>query len=905
MSKTKRSKKVTVFGAGISGLTVAHELVERGFEVEVYEPRIDHRPTRALPYTGSKPDPRPDIGGMARTQWCRVPSGRFELNDGKVTLRGPGAIRMEDFAGEESTSRIAAILERPDSQHALQKALQWSLTPPERVAAEDLKLREIDEWNDDTPLPENITEKLAPIVEYLRQHFDTIADEIQSPLVEIVYVTGTAGQTDVERDSAFEAWSDAGWEAARAMYAISLMLDRGDAPYTVTWDSESLFPVAYLEGRPFAVFLPRELDPNEVDEPRPDRTTIGVSIDHTVVPGEHGYRFYPNFYAHLLETMRRIPIYRRRKATMQEYFNKWHDPNLPDAIPRAQTLEETGRTVADNLVSVGLTGIAARDGKKPIALKRVKSSSFRDLFTVLDALQGSMGLTMRDIVLMQLAMMRYMLSGPRRRTLLEDKTWAGYLGIPALEDKETPSKFSKAFRKAMRYWPRALIGLDAYEIDARTFGSITTQMLLDQLRSEFEGIDRTLNGPTTEGFLDPWREYLEVQGVQFKVGGCESLEFDDDGELVFKMTKDQDGEGDSRDGYVVLAVPPQAAQRAASHLLSTRGDTDTELNPTLEAVAGLLLPDAPEQHRQQQPLGPDEEGSPLRHFSGIQYYLAQEYSMIRGHTYLAESEWGLSLISQRQFWRRRFRSNEPIRGILSVVIGDWKTPAASGPAAGKSAWQCTAQEIAEQIWHQLKLGYPKSFDGPRQPPPPIAWHLDDEIHLDDDDKPIRNESPFLVNLEGHYAAWPGTPEAYEVVSDRLVFCGTYMKTFTRLNTMEAACESGRHASAAIIDHYEGGSAGTTEGSKPFVRNPEDHELPNVDLLKDLDDELCARGLPHMLDILQVDAAIESLFESQSVAQGDAKPSTLLTAVLASLASSSGLGTTGLQAMLDLLKTRLN
>jgi protoporphyrinogen oxidase len=29
--------KVVIIGAGIAGLTVAHELVEKGFEVEVYE----------------------------------------------------------------------------------------------------------------------------------------------------------------------------------------------------------------------------------------------------------------------------------------------------------------------------------------------------------------------------------------------------------------------------------------------------------------------------------------------------------------------------------------------------------------------------------------------------------------------------------------------------------------------------------------------------------------------------------------------------------------------------------------------------------------------------------------------------------------------------------------------------
>jgi hypothetical protein len=54
---------VTIFGAGIAGMTAAHELVERGFQVEVWEPEDDERaPSRDCA-----------IGGMARTQWSAVP----------------------------------------------------------------------------------------------------------------------------------------------------------------------------------------------------------------------------------------------------------------------------------------------------------------------------------------------------------------------------------------------------------------------------------------------------------------------------------------------------------------------------------------------------------------------------------------------------------------------------------------------------------------------------------------------------------------------------------------------------------------------------------------------------------------------------------------------------------------
>ena len=101
----------------------------------------------------------------------------------------------------------------------------------------------------------------------------------------------------------------------------------------------------------------------------------------------------------------------------------------------------------------------------------------------------------------------------------------------------------------------------------------------------------------------------------------------------------------------------------------------------------------------------------------------------------------------------------------------------------------------------------------------------------------------------------------------MVFGGTYLRTFTRLTTMESANESARHAVNAILDHAA--SAAGIERGAPIelprcaavpsgvgdycpVWSWERFEFAELDFLKDVDAELLGRGLPHLWDILELD-----------------------------------------------------
>ena len=131
----KNPKRVLVIGAGITGLTVAHELVERGYAVTVVEKAlwkaIDQPALVRLVQSDGEtvvypPAPTCNVGGMARTQWAAVADeqpGPDEWTRARRTLNDdPGvpsiafafangeATPTEEAAATDSMVKIAAYL---------------------------------------------------------------------------------------------------------------------------------------------------------------------------------------------------------------------------------------------------------------------------------------------------------------------------------------------------------------------------------------------------------------------------------------------------------------------------------------------------------------------------------------------------------------------------------------------------------------------------------------------------------------------------------------------------------------------------------------------------------------------------------------------------------------------------
>jgi uncharacterized protein with NAD-binding domain and iron-sulfur cluster len=170
--------------------------------------------------------------------------------------------------------------------------------------------------------------------------------------------------------------------------------------------------------------------------------------------------------------------------------------------------------------------------------------------------------------------------------------------------------------------------------------------------------------------------------------------------------------------------------------------------------------------------------------NGILFYLAEDLPLVHGHAIYIDSEWALTSISQRQFWK----SFPPeIGGILSIDISEWQR---AGRRTGKVAALCTAEEIRSEVWGQLVDHLEEVLDDVEV----RAWFLDEAIEFPNPSG-ATNAEPLLVNTKG---SWADRPDASTRIPN-LVLAADYVRTHTDLATMEGANEAARRAVNAILD----------------------------------------------------------------------------------------------------------
>ena len=422
----------------------------------------------------------------------------------------------------------------------------------------------------------------------------------------------------------------------------------------------------------------------------------GVSSIEHHLPGEHGFRFFPGFYKHVIDTMRRIPSF-------------------------------DGRQVADHLVPTTRVGIT-QYGRPTFLVPAQFPSTPGDAGTVLRDILAAFGpvtdLSPEDLALFGARIWQILTSCEARRIGEYEAT--GWWDFVHAEQRS--ASYQKFLAAGIT---RSLVAAKARKASTRTIGDVFVQLMQTIANPGAGSTDRVFDGPTNLVWIDPWLQHLQARGVQYKFRS-EVEEIICDGSRV-----------------TGVAVREKGARTVV------RGDYYVSALP-LERMAGLLseqLVDADPALANLRTLAPNVDW-----MNGIQYYLRRDVPTAHGHVIHIDSEWALTSVSQLQFWRsvapEQFGDSD-VHGILSVDISDWAAPGSDG----RTAMQCSRREVAHETWSQLKRSINVDEELLRDEDL-HSWFLDPDIDIDPAlPGYLTNAEPLLVNLVGTWPLRPDAATA--------------------------------------------------------------------------------------------------------------------------------------------------
>jgi uncharacterized protein with NAD-binding domain and iron-sulfur cluster len=408
------------------------------------------------------------------------------------------------------------------------------------------------------------------------------------------------------------------------------------------------------------------------------------------LPAEHGFRFFPGFYRHLPDTMRRIPYAGRADG------------------------------VAGNLVHATRALLAQAGGRNELIGVVHAPGSLEDISAVSRFLLDwatQVGIPAYEHALFMERLLTLLTSCDERRIeQWEHQSWW---------------TFSRADRRSEAYGKfladgltRTLVAARAREMSARTGGLILLQLLFDLTRAGGRA-DRVLNAPTQEAWIAPWVEHLQRQGVQLHTGAAVAgIEYADRRIAGVTVSRaDGTAERVTADFYIG-ALPAEQLRLLVTPELR-RAD------PALARLDRLVT----------------------RWMNGLMFYLDRDVRLVHGHAIYIDSEWALTSISQAQFWAERDlerHGDGRVEGILSVDISEWERP---GRRTRKVAAKCTPEEIRSEVWAQLKDHLNDGPTPVLADDNVLSWFLDPAIEFPNPTG-ATNLEPLLVNTAGSWADRP-------------------------------------------------------------------------------------------------------------------------------------------------------
>jgi uncharacterized protein with NAD-binding domain and iron-sulfur cluster len=484
------------------------------------------------------------------------------------------------------------------------------------------------------------------------------------------------------------------------------------------------------------------------------------------LPGEHGFRFFPSFYRHLPDTMKRIPF--------------GQQPN----------------GVHDNLTATARTRLARILAPPVDVITRFPKTRADWQQLIRTIVVDDIGLPPGDALYLGKLFLLLLTTCPQRRLAEhEPAAWWDFTGA---------DRRSQAFRQYFAdIAVRSLVAMCPRKASTRTIGSVGLQLWLDHARPGAE-VDRLLNGPTSDVWLSPWVAHLQRLGVRFRWRSrVTAIEIT--GRRVSHAVVESGGGGTEcvRADHYVAALPVERMQPLVSPAMMLA-------DPRLAGIHALTT----------------------EWMTGAQFFLGRKLPVVRGHLVLVDSPWAVTAISQSQFWPgtdlRQFGDGR-VREVLSAIISNWDLP---GAHVRKPARECTAAELRQELWWQLRAHLRRSAIHLAENDL-VDFYLADSIEFRQG-RPHDRE-PLFINTAGSWVHRPDSATAIE----NLFLAADYVRTNTDLATMESANEAARRATNGILD-----AAGVVASRcqiwplrEPLVFRP----------LQMLDHVRWQQGRPHLLE----------------------------------------------------------
>ena len=358
-------------------------------------------------------------------------------------------------------------------------------------------------------------------------------------------------------------------------------------------------------------------------------------------PGEHGFRFFPHFYRHLLQTLRQIPV--------------GHGKTVYDRLRGPKT------------AAIAYGGRKLLEVPRPVTIR--PSLSFVD--TTIDVLMRQ-EVKIEDATRFAWKLLMFASSCDERRESQYDlMSWTEYTG--ADDGLYSPEFEDVAIRASQN-----LSAMKASQSSAATIGTITLQLMF--FFSGEEKPDAILAGPTDEMWLNDWRAYLEKLGVRFETGRrLTAFEFD---ALGGRITSLRFGADQVTADHYIAAIPLEKLVELVDAPMMA-------FDPALAALPAL-------QRRAQGDMTGMQFflSRPLPITRGHVHYPGTPFAL----TSVSQGQFWARPPQERP-------GTPELREVISVIVSDWDEPGTEGiPARNYTEAKDLAAEVWRQMKSALPSG---------------------------------------------------------------------------------------------------------------------------------------------------------------------------------------------------------